>query len=423
LGPDIDPCGSAPDPSASGPEPTYYLALQQFVPEEREDCGRCIWCGNAPPKNRAHLISRKLSCNASQTPVLRFSVCEDCNTKCGRLEEWVLRYSPLSWVRFMKYLGAKGAGDTSAVPSYFFAGNIGEWVVFHLDGKRHAYAVPTQMILRDDASALLLTESEAAAHAEEARDIMSSARKGDFLVDVRPSLPEGFAPRFLLHDRRCVLVCRHQEQAEWSRDSAKSMAADIGAPQRIQLRNTGQERQHFRWSRVNWARFCAKTAYEALCLFEGAATCIGPAYEKTREFVRAGVSQDYREVVFSESGPLTDKDVPGPVFVDLTRGQNAPVPIPALMIHAAPAMHVVALYEINGWVLATVVFAGFPPSVLVMAGPDAHLGDLYKLVYDDTEEAFHFACLAYDPSRPLIPWPVAGRLFERLRATYGLQFL
>ncbi len=83
-------------------------------------------------------------------------------------------------------------------------------------------------------------------------------------------------------------------------------------------------------------------------------------------------------------------------------------------------MHIVTLYEIRGWVIASVVFAGFPPSVLILGGPDEHLHDLYELIYNDQEAVFDFVCLAYDQAKPVIPMPVPGDRFSDLAETYRL---
>lgn len=108
-----------------------------------------------------------------------------------------------------------------------------------------------------------------------------------------------------------------------------------------------------------------------------------------------------------------------PVFIDLTPGQAAP-PVAALLAHGEPGMHIVTLYEIRGWVIASVVFAGFPPSVLILGGPDEHLHDLYELIYNDQEAVFDFVCLAYDQAKPVIPMPVPGDRFSDLAETYRL---
>ena len=66
------------------------------------------------------------------------------------------------------------------------------------------------------------------------------------------------------------------------------------------------------------------------------------------------------------------------------------------------------------------MFGGFPPSVLILGGPDEHLVDLYQLIYDDEEAIFDFICLAYDQTKPVIPMPVPGDSFSDLAETYGL---
>jgi len=398
-----------------------HLAVQQFLPEEHQESGCCIWCGGKKPKNRAHIISRKLSDNASRSPVLRFSVCHDCNSACGELEKWVLRYTPLTWIRFMMYLGANRLGDTKDVPSYFFSQNLGEWIVFHLDANRQTYMISTQLLINRKGAISLLTQSDQTIHGKELNQMITMVRCSDFIVDERASMPKDFSPRLILEGGQTILICRNRSDIKLVVNSVLSLDKKPKTVRRMQLENTGQERYHFKWSRLNWARFCSKTAYEALCLFEGGSVCLSPSYKTIRQFVREGLTKTGREVIFSEKGPIRDIDTPKPIYIDLTVGQNAPVPIPALMAHCEPGMHYIVLYEINGWILSSVTFAGFPPSVVVMGGPNTHLKDLYQLIYDDIDKAYDFVRLAYDKSRPVFTIPVEGELFNSLRLTYNLR--
>ncbi len=398
-----------------------YIAVQEFIPEEHEAADRCIWCGRRASKNRAHIISRKLSVRAQRCPVLRFSVCQDCNSACGRVEEWVLRYTPLSWIRFMRYLDSNRASNTRTVPSCFFDSSLNQWIIFHLDPVREEYAIPPQLFVSDRDEIFMLTQSDQRMHENELCRVLTAVRQGTFAVDERPTLPEGFAPRLMLQQEHVVLVCRRRETMKVVVRALASRGPDKTLAHRIRLKNSGQRRHHFKWSPVNWARFCAKTAYETLCLFEGSSTCLLPPYRRVRDFVRSGECSEGRELVFDEKGPMRDVDVPLPVCLDLTIGQNAPRPLVVMTGCCDAAMHSVLLQETSGWVVSSVSFAGFPPSVIVLAGPNAHLNDLYELIYDDEEEAYHFVRLAYDQTKPIIPLPLSGELVENMRATYRLR--
>ena len=83
--------------------------------------------------------------------------------------------------------------------------------------------------------------------------------------------------------------------------------------------------------------------------------------------------------------------------------------------------HSVLLYSIDGWVVSSVSFAGFPPCILILGGPHARLRDLYLLVYDDEAREFNFARLAYTEELPIIPLPVPGEFLESICKTYGLH--
>jgi hypothetical protein len=398
-----------------------FLAFQRFQPRERAASDRCIWCGAVAEKNRAHVISRKLTVGADNAPTLRFSVCASCNSTCGKLEEWILRATPLSWLRMMLYAKSGSSGTTRHVPSYYFSARLQEWIVFHLDARTRAFATTTQLLHPFGTKPMLLTDAPPPAHAEIISALSDAIRSKNYLTDVRPSLPDGFSPRLLLDGTKVIWLAppvngpvnTPGEVLDLEKHEAKLYLEPLG--------NTGQHVMHFRWSKVNWARFCAKAALETLCLCEGAEVCLRPAYERARDFVVHGALQPGREIVFDERGPAGDINVPTSPRVDLTVSQDAPTAIAAFLPECAIGMHAVALYEIRGWILASVVFAGLPATVLVLAGPDEHLSDFYQLIYDDQESKFDFVCLAYDPARPIIPLSFVGEAFDELVATYGLN--
>ena len=398
-----------------------FLAFQQFQPRERKASPSCIWCGQVAPTNRAHVISRKLTTGAGNAPTLRFNVCERCNSRCGNIEQWILRFSPLSWVRMMLYLRPGSKSTTRHIPSYFFSGMLNDWVVFHLDGTTRSYAISTQLLLPPDSGPTLLTEMPQERHERLLSRIMVALRDKAYKTDIRASLPTEFSARALLENEQVLLIARTEIDAQQFTRHASRVDCSRPDARRVRLENTGREQHHFRWSKANWARFCAKMAFEALCLFEGGDKCLRPAFRLVRKFVTCGALQTGREIVFDEKGPRFAQDVPGFVFIDLTVGQGAPQPIGALMPRAEPGMHLVILYEVRGFVLASVVVAGFPPSVLVLGGPDEHLDDLYQLIYDDQMSTFDFVRLAYDQTKPIVPMPVQGDSFSDLAETYGLR--
>lgn len=398
-----------------------FVAFQQFHPVERPVTEGCIWCGKKRSTNRAHIISRKLTTGANNAPTLRFSVCESCNSKCGRLEEWVLRFTPLSWLRLMLYVGTRGEGTSRHVPSYFFSELLREWVVFHLDEKTHSYVVATQLIRPFEDRPTLLTQAPQDQHEAILSAITAAVCNRTHLSDIRMSLPEDFAPRLLFEKNKVILIAR--TEPEGSRTSGEPLQLDhnTATANYIQLENSGQEQYHFRWSKANWTRFCTKAALEALCLFEGADRCLSPAFRTAREFVLRGNLGTGKEILLDKHGPISHEDVPIIPLVDLTIGQNAPESITAILPSCQVGMHMIAIYEIRGWVLASVVFCGFPPAILVLGGPDEHLEDFYQLIYDDQETNFDFVRLAYDRNAPIIPLPIPGDRFKDLAETYKLN--
>ena len=398
-----------------------FVAFQQFEPQERKTHGNCIWCGEVAPTNRAHIISRKLATGARNAPTLRFSVCTRCNSICGKLERWILQFTPLAWVRMMLYLSPGSKTTSRRVPSYFFSAVVDDWVVFHLDAKTRSYVVPTQLLLMPNSNATLLTQAPLELHEQLLHCMMVALQDNTYTTDIRNSLPAEFSPRLLLENEKTLLIAHPETDLERFIDGIQRVEEKAFSARKLQLTPTGRERHHYQWSKSNWARFCAKAAFEALCLFEGGEKCLRPTFRLVREFVLGGVAHAGREVVFDERGPREARDVPLPVMVDLSAEQAAPQPITAILAGSAPGMHIIVLYEIRGWVIASVEFAGFPPSVLVLGGPNEHLDDLYMMVFDDEEATYRFLRLAYDQTETVIPIPIPGERFLDLAETYRLR--
>jgi len=395
---------------------TEYVAFQQFTPKEYQSEKRCIWCGQEKLHNKAHIISRKLTLTSHQSAILRYSVCQSCNSECGQLENWILRNSPLGWTRFFHYLSSNKESDSSAIPSYFYAEDQHEWLVYRLEGKS-TKVIDSQLILKKDGQLMLFIEEPES----QLDTIRSHIRIGTYILDIRPSLPEDFSPRALVNQEQVIVIARTKEEIVLFVDVIRNKNWGEKSKNRVQLKSTQRNRQHFKWSRENWVKFCAKISYETLCLFEGSEYCLKSEFERVRSFVLAGVSSHCREIVFNEHGPMGSRDTPNTQgCIDLTQGQNCPKDFFALLPHVSQGMHEVILYEIDGWVCSSVSISGFPACCMVFGGPDTHLKDLYMLVYDNQTDEFDTVCLAYDRYRPVIPLPIRGKMREALVRTYKL---
>jgi len=379
---------------------------------------RCIWCGQEEPRNKAHIISRKLTLTSHQSAILKYSVCQSCNSKCGQIESWILRNSPLGWIRLFYYLGSNKGSDSSNIPSYFYAQGQHEWLVDRLEGRKSAKTIDTQLILQKDGRLMLFSEQAES----QLGTILNRIRTGTYTTEVRFSLPEDFSPRALVNQEQVIVIARTKRDLVLLMDAIRNTSWCEKFRERLQPKSTDHNRQHFKWSRENWVKFCTKISYETLCLFEGPEYCLKADFERVRSFVLAGVSSHFREVVFNEHGPLSSRDIPNiRGCVDMTQGQNCPRNFFALLPHVSPGMHVVILYEIDGWVCSSVSISGFPACSIVLGGPDVHLRDLYMIVYDNQTDDFDTLCLAYDPSRPVIPLPLQGYMREALARTYKLH--
>lgn len=396
------------------------LAFEEFTPQELKETGRCIWCGESAPTNRAHIISKKLTMDALNAPVLRFRVCAACNSLCGELELWILRRTPLSFLRNMLYAGRTSTNQIGTL-SLFYSETFREWVIFQLDPQNQRYVVSTQLIFANGREPMMLTEEPEERH-QILMEAIKSSLQGETARMELSSVPDDFSPRLLLLgiDRTVVIAKDLADANRVMRDVAST--ASIPAD-RIRKRSNpdGRERHHFKWSRQNWARFCAKTALEALCLFEGGEICLREEYKRVRDFVLNGEHLNGYEVIFDKAGPVDEASVPTPIYLDLTNGQQAPEYIGQILPNVDPGSHIVLLYEMRGWVTASLGFAGLPPSTLILAGPDAHLKDFYQLIYDHDGGGYHFLRLADTPGEPIIPIPVPGDRFGDLVETYRLR--
>jgi hypothetical protein len=303
----------------------------------------------------------------------------------------------------------------------FYSELLSDWVVFHLDAASQSYVIPTQVIRLTSDDPELLTQKPLAKHKSELEMINAAVSSGAFMTDIRTTLPEGFSPRLLFDQEKVIFIAQNENDARLSFDGLTKLQMLASDSKISELGNSGGEQYHFRWSRANWTRFCAKSAFEALCLFEGADKCLSPTFETVRNFVINGPLQSGREMVFNKNGPLREQDVPIVNLVDLTVAQNAPETIDAIVPGAEAGMHVIIVYEINGWILAGVVFAGFPPTILVLGGPGEHLADIYQLIYDDKEAGYDFVKLAYDKSKPIIPLNIPGARFNVIAESYHLK--
>jgi len=289
-----------------------FLAFQEFSPNGHQETGRCILCGEIAPVNRAHIISRKLTKQAKNAPTLRFRVCQTCNSVCGDLEQWMLRKAPLSFVQNVLYAGTNASGF-SQFPSYFYSELLDNWVIFQLDPANKSYRIGTQLILSSELDPHLLTEEPEERHDKVIEIIQTSVRRDSATKDVRPSLPPDFAPRLLLLKSDAVIaIARTEAETQQVLQSVLLSKQTPETRMRHRLNDAGRERHHFQWSGQNWARFCAKTAFETLCLFEGGDVCLRPEFDRVRNFVRNGGLSKGTEVIFEQTGPHSHSDIPAP---------------------------------------------------------------------------------------------------------------
>jgi len=251
--------------------------------------------------------------------------------------------------------------------------------------------------------------------------IFDSIRTNDFVEYVERSLPPDFSPRAIINDDKVIVIAKDAKGLFEVKKCIEGAKSEPSTASHIRFTDDGRNFQHFRWSKSNWIRFCAKIAFESLCLFKGAEFCLRSEFDQARSYAMSSISKQGRSIIFDEHGPVTENDTPMPVFVDLSKGQDCPTNLNAPLSHSEPAMHTVDIYEINGWICASISISGFPPSFLILGGPELHLRDFYTVLYDDEEDEFHYLKLAYDETLPVIPIQIKGGQMDELAKTYNLR--
>lgn len=367
------------------------MRLTEVVPKEYKLNTECIWCTQNAKKNRAHIISKKLTRDVSNAPILKFSVCAKCNTKCGKLEEWVLARTPLQWIKLMLYVGQNSKATSEHIPSYYFSSLLNEWIVFNIfadKDTRNYHHVKTQLIITQEEKPIFISMDLNPSQETVFQMFKNSLEKNSYILDTNQYLPKTFSPRLLLHKGKVILIVHDKNQIIKVKNfmNANFVVKNV---KRLKLNPTNEEEIHFKWSRANWARFCAKSAFEALCLFEGGKKCLKSSFNQLRKFVLEPLDKNARDIIFDKKGPK-DNSFFYPIHLDLTNKQNAPTTIKAILPESIPGTHDIILYEVDGWIVTSVIFAGFPPVVLILGGPNESLNDMHIMSYNYQSSKYQF---------------------------------
>lgn len=395
-----------------------YLAIQEFFPSE-EKPQICIWCRQANDFNKAHVISRKLGANITLTK----SVCQKCNSALGKLEEWILRNTPLGWARFFLHSQSNFNSKATSVPAYFWSTNILQWLVYSIGGPRDSRTIPPQLLLKQQGCQVIAENKPD----EIVEVFMRAIREKNYIKRIDQVLPEDFAPRFLLDGERVLLIAHSSDEINGLQSIFDCMSQGLysqASMQQIKPEDDGRVMQHFKFSRENWIRFCGKIAFEMLCLVEGAEFCRLDTFNMVRNYIlKRPVVSSGKEIFFDRHGPLPQSSwFLRPNNIDMTVSQNAPMRGNALIGHADPGCHSILIFELSGWICASVSVSGFPPVFLFLGGPDVHLNSLYKIFYDAVDDKFSFFKLAHDPALPMFSLPIYGEEdFREIAETYRLK--
>jgi hypothetical protein len=319
-------------------------------------------------------------------------------------------------MRLVCYPSSNRDSDSSRIVSYFFEAALTEWLAFVRKGQQHE--ILDQFVLREGVVTLHTQKppEEAPATTAVAIRCLSDHRHREF---ADPRLPSDFNPRVIVDDGQAFAVARN-------RGDLRAVVAALCEPSvvpvdpvRNLIDDSGRLWQRYRWSKMNWTRYCGKIALEFLCLYKGATYCLNSDFDGVRAFASSDIDRTGRELVFDEHGPQASSDVPAPVFVDLTTTQDAPT-IQAPLPPQEAGSHTIVVFEDEGWVSCAISLCGLPPSVLILGKPTERLGDLFFAAYNDDSDGFRHLRLACDRGKPVIPLPVRGDLTKFVRQ-YGLR--
>jgi hypothetical protein len=397
------------------------LAFQEFEPQESRLDERCIWCKQPYTKNRSHIFSRKLTNTNNAVNVFGLSVCEQCNSNFSKLELWILRNTPLAWLRVLSYGDSNKQTETKAVLSYFYATEFNDWLVYSIRGDRQEKHILPQLVLNAQ-SLFFISEDPPEIGMNTHQRILYAIRDSHYVERDSQRLPSDFSPRALIRDEKVTVVGR--DMAEINRFTTNVLSS-TSVPSEIshcQPAKGSLDFQHFRWSRYNWGMFCTKIAFESLCLFEGATFCLRSEFDRVRSYATSNLSTRSREIVFNQHGPVASKDTPSSVFLDLTTEQNFPKALQLPLINTEPGMHAIAVFQIDGWTCSTVSVGGFPSTLLVLANNSTTVHDFYITLYDEQEDNFHHLRLAFDETKPVIPISVGGKI-DTIARSYDLKYI
>lgn len=392
-----------------------FIAFQKYVPAEIQNNKKCIWCGSEYKRNKAHIVTKKLSHTSNVMPILKYNICKKCNTKCGYIEEWILKNTPLSWIRLFIYTDSNRGATTENIPSYFFDIRKMEWLIYHLKASKKI--IDDQLIKTKEGRYRYYTQN---ADRTLYKNILSKIDLEKIKYDIKPELPEDFSPRAILSKGFAVIIVKSKSDLTFFMQDIERIYDSTKYEEDLYQTNPEENIQHFKWSSANWTKFSGKIAFESLCLFEGPLKCLDSSFDRLKEYVLSGVSKDIKEIIFDNNGPMSSNDIPNFINVDLSLSQSFPKPFTGMLSHAELGMHVISIFEIEGWICSSVSIAGLPPVFLVLSGPNTHLDDYYIMIYDNDENEFTFMHLADNQYEPLIPIRIDGRMNERIKSTYKL---
>ena len=400
---------------------TDYLLFQEFAPEEQKMENICIWCLKKNVKNRAHIISKKLNESNQGKHILRFSVCRNCNDHCGKIEQWILRNTPLGWARFFLYRSSNRHSQASTVPSYYYDSKFKELIICKIDGSGRI--IRPQLILGSGEKFAFYSHGEFGSDFDRSSlDKLVRLMKSDTSeIAIMEDLPVGFSSRALLDGDRILVIARSEVDFDLFKRVKGGFSFDGGTADLVRAESSGKEVQHYKWSRENWLKFCTKVSFETLSLFEGNRFCLKEEFQQVRSFVLSDISKNYSEIIFDEKGPVNISDNHFPACVDLSVGQNCSQTVAGLLMQVEAGMHGISLYEFKGWIFSSISISGLQPILLILGGPNLHLSDCYKLIYDDREGKFYYLKLAFDKNEEATPAAMSGEMFKELTTTCNLK--
>jgi hypothetical protein len=357
----------------------------------------CIWCKEQKSKNKGHIFSKRLIKTNNANNVLKDSVCESCNSFFGKtIEDWFLKYSPLGvWTQQYFQPDVIQLKSLKYVPNLFWSDTYKEWILFNHDDVPDI--IGTQLIL-NTAEELLLIYNDVSGELtrEGLRPIedkfYQSAIENKFTKYITDKLPYNFNPRLFLFKNEFILVAISESDGEKLLKKV-NQKQDINKQKeesftRTSFKSLDRLTINYYWSIQRYMKWCAKLAFEFLCLYKDASFCLRKEFNDFRIQILKNNKYDKHIIPFEEKKGLRVNRLTAPGWLSYVNYKKSIKGFP-LIGTERPHRHKIFIYESDGYLLATVQLFNIEPCQLVIA-KSISLQEIYYTEYDYINDTLEF---------------------------------